>query len=232
MAFIAAEWLNSVWNRQAEVTMAQRMLIMFHAGLLGSGLIILTLSDIWLPELAKAMDPTDVSSRSMMLLPLNWEGWEPVIGLILLFGTTSSVILWRAISAKVGLSILLVTTFSTFWLAQVSIIPRVNELTQKGVITYYQETAVRYDKVYFEPLVHHSYAHLFYGARKPDQHEKATEEHWLLTGDVDAPVFFLIKKNRFEEFLGYHPHLIIVDEWGPYYFLTRNDEGYLFRGSR
>jgi hypothetical protein len=187
---------------------------------------------MWLPQLADSISGDDVTTRAMLQLPINWLGWEPIIGLILLFAATVAMILWQSVSAKLGSCVLLVASFATFWIAQVSIIPRVEELTQTGIIEFYKQTSSRYEKVYFEPIVHHSYAHLFYGNRPINQDMRANDEHWLLTGNVDAPVFFVIRKNRFEEILGYHPQLIIIDEWGPYYFLTRKDEGYRFRGSR
>lgn len=232
MAFLAADWIQSVWNEKTQASNVQRILILFQATVLGSALIILSISEVWMPELLKTDLGDDVATRATLGLPINWEGWEPIVGLIMLFGGTSAIILWRTVSAKVGISVLLVSTFSTFWVAQVAFIPRVEEFTQKGVIEFYEQTSSKYERVYFEPLLHHSYAHLYYGKRPSDQHERANHEHWLLTGAVDAPVFFTIKKNRFEEFLSYHPHLIIVDDWGPFYFLTRNDEAYPFLGSR
>jgi hypothetical protein len=52
-------------------------------------------------------------------------------------------------------------------------------------------------------LGYKSYAQLFYTFKKKPTNENSYDEDWLLTGDIDKPVYFVSKVDRIAAFEKY-----------------------------
>jgi len=147
------------------------------------------------------------------------------IGIFFLIGTIASVIfLNRNKNAVAGLfatSLITVTLLSTI------IAPKIDRYTQVQLFEFYKEKA---DKSYLQPLGFHSYAHLFYGKRKPIPVKTDDEPKWMVFEKVDRPVYFISRIQDLNTNLEYFPHLKEIDRKGGYVILERTDSNYPFLG--
>jgi len=115
--------------------------------------------------------------------------------------------------------IILTGTMPVFmFVSMLLIIPRVEAYSQRAVIEFFN--SVSDQDAYLETIGYKSYAHLFYGHVK-NQPQKAHDENWLLTGDIDKTAYFAIKVNRKNKFIQDYPELILLYEKNGFVFFKR-----------
>ncbi|MBP9151006.1 MAG: glycosyltransferase family 39 protein [Flavobacteriales bacterium] len=149
--------------------------------------------------------------------------FDALIGIFFLIGTITSVLfLNRNKNAVAGL---FATSLITVTLLSAVIAPKIDSYTQTSLFNFYKEKAGEY---YLQPLGFHSYAHLFYGQRKPIPVETDDEPKWMVFEKVDRPVYFISRIQDLNSNLGYFPHLKEIDRKGGYVILERTDSNYPF----
>jgi 4-amino-4-deoxy-L-arabinose transferase-like glycosyltransferase len=184
-------------------------------------ILMLNKDDLLIPLLK---DEFVVSALSM---DVHWTGFESGIGLLFLIFVIASVVqLFKKKVFKfvlinaIGVSIL-------FVLISIFILPKVEQYTQGPAIDFY--SSLKGQDAYIWPLQHKSYAHYFYGQTQPLKsnsglslkkeeallklnktkygelkgEERLTYQmdlqEWLLKGEIDKPVYFLIKVDKYKE---------------------------------
>jgi len=89
--------------------------------------------------------------------------------------------------------------------------PKIEGYTQRSIIGFFQKTVN--EDCYVQPIFYKTYAHLFYGERKPEQSPSSKGmtsgefEEWLKNGNIDKPVYFIAKihdRNHLEEIIDAH----------------------------
>lgn len=226
MAFIAASVLYGWWNGELKPKFSNLNLLLIQGLLLGTGIFLAGNFRSIQSYILKNDLITDQGAIDALSIEANWIGGEWIVGLILIIGSIQGVRFIRKEKVKEGIITIMTSSFLTIWLVSIVFMPRIEEFTQNGVIEFYKARGA--DGAYCEPLGFHSYAHLFYGDRQPDQHPMANDDGWLLRNHVDRPVFFTIKNHRVDEYRRYHKELVVVETWAGYTFLTRGDENYPF----
>lgn len=76
----------------------------------------------------------------------------------------------------------------------ISLVPRVEEYSQKALLEYFKSKAGQ--DVYLKNIYFKSYATYFYGETKPPSNPAFYDENWLLEGDIDKDVCFVTKIHR------------------------------------
>lgn len=180
---------------------------------------------LWMPLLK---DPFAVESLQIQVV---WHIWDYLPGFIWMLGTLLGAwYLWKqrrtqAIAAMFSGSILATSLFLIFFPA------RIAEFTQQSAVHFAE--ALKGQDIYLETLRHKSFAQYFYfgktGMSKAEQaHCRDAEGNyhidtlrgWYLTGEIDKPVYFIVKSMYYPDYQS-TPGLEIVDRKGGFMLLRR-----------
>lgn len=152
---------------------------------------------------------------------VEWHIYEMFIGIAYFSVIVFAVVFLRKQSKKAFIYTLSLATAVCLFLFGAMIVPKIERYTQGAAIDFYESK--RGQDVYIHVLGFKSYAHLFY-FQKPVSTVSAEKgeayEDWLLNGNVDKPVFFVTKFDRYEEYRN-HPNLELIKEENGFVFLKR-----------
>ena len=154
----------------------------------------------------------------------DWHIYEMFIGIIYFAVIIFAVVFLRKQSKKAFIYTLPLATAVCLFLFGAIVVPKIERYTQGAAINFYESK--RGQDVYIHVLGFKSYAHLFY-FQKPVSPISAKKgeayEDWLLNGNVDKPVFFVTKFDRYEEYRN-HPNLELIKEENGFVFLKRRND--------
>lgn len=102
---------------------------------------------------------------------------------------------------------------------QGTILPHVEQYTQRAAISFYESKAKQ--NVYLIPLGFKSYAHLFYGKIKPHQNPNRYKEAWVCSDTTDLPVYLVARIPMHENYLKAYPNLKKLTMKNGFVFLTQ-----------
>jgi 4-amino-4-deoxy-L-arabinose transferase-like glycosyltransferase len=148
-----------------------------------------------------------------------WKGFEGLPAVILLTGIV--LLFSGAYKAKIfwGFRSLFICTGLFVYLTIIFITPRIEKYSQYAAIEFFK--SVNHEDAYLETLGYKSYAHLFYGQKKPSANPERVSREWLLTGDTDKKVYFTIKVDKRDRFLNQYPDIHVIYEKNGFVFCVR-----------
>ncbi|HYX08537.1 MAG TPA: glycosyltransferase family 39 protein [Bacteroidales bacterium] len=152
----------------------------------------------------------------------DWTGAEFIIGLLLLAGLVTFLILLR--NGKTGRAIITVFTsvlLFTF-LTVVYVAPRIEGYSQRAAIEFYQ--SLQGKDFYIGTLGFKSYAQYFYTRKPKPENANAYQNEWLMSGDIDKNAYFVTKINKKDRFLKQYPQLEELYVKNGFVFLVRRSE--------
>ncbi len=126
---------------------------------------------------------------------VHWGAWEPLLGI----GFLAAVIIGFAEfnhprKRKAGAMVLIISTAIFAQILIYIMVPRIERYTQGAAISY-AKTASKTGGI-IEPIGYKSYAHLFYGQRKPPASPGQYSADSVLYGSQPAPVYILTRTDR------------------------------------
>jgi 4-amino-4-deoxy-L-arabinose transferase-like glycosyltransferase len=148
-----------------------------------------------------------------------WSGYEFLIGVVFVAAITLIYVTRRLKQENqiIGTLILsLLFTYSTM----LFIAPRIEGYSQRAAIEFYKEK--RNEDCYIRTMGFKSYAHLFYFDLKEPQNQNVLDDQWFLTGDIDKPVYFVMKNSNSKEYLDKYPQLEVQYEENGFVFVKRD----------
>ncbi|MER0438569.1 glycosyltransferase family 39 protein [Emticicia sp. W12TSBA100-4] len=155
---------------------------------------------------------------------VDWHTYEMFIGIVYFAIIVFAVVFLRKQSKKAFIYTLSLATAVCLFLFGAIVVPKIERYTQGAAIDFYESK--RGQDVYIHVLGFKSYAHLFY-FQKPVSKVSAEKgeayEDWLLNRNVDKPVFFVTKFDRYEEYRN-HPNLELIKEENGFVFLKRRSD--------
>jgi 4-amino-4-deoxy-L-arabinose transferase-like glycosyltransferase len=151
---------------------------------------------------------------------VNWSGFEPVIGIILISGIIVFQLSYRGRNFQKAIIALFIASTLFVYLSIIFITPAVEKYTQNAVIEFFKE--IGKEDAYFGTIGYKSYAHYFYTAKKIPDNVKSYDTQWLLTGDIDKKAYFSMKIDKKNKLLPLYPDLEILYEKNGFLFLVRN----------
>lgn len=199
--------------------------MMFFIGLLGTAFMLLGILDEIKEPLLTFLEPNTLAYGNFsQQIP---DGiLDPFIGLLfLLCGMSASFLIYLG-KSRIGIIGLFATSLVTVSLLSIVIVPKIDRYNQSELFKFYEEKA---ETSYLQPLGFHSYAHLFYGKKKPIPVETDDELKWMVFEKVDRPVYFISRLEDVSNAQRYFPWLKVTDRKGGYAVLERTDENYPFR---
>ena len=174
----------------------------FVGGVFAVAIIALPLAARQLPRIMPHVK--DQFARANMEADVYWSGWESSIGVLFLGVILAGILfLHRQQFVKAAYTLFGGTAIVIF-LASAIIIPKIERYSQGAAIDFYK--ARQGEDCYVHPLGYKTYAHLFYTQKPKPANPKSYDQEWLLTGDIDKPVYFVTKVDRLDR-IGDYPEL-------------------------
>lgn len=152
-----------------------------------------------------------------LMKPVPWSGYEFLIGCIFLAALLLSARLLAR--QKFGKSLVVMGNgvAITLLLYSAFVLPKIEQHTQGSLITFLEQ--VQGQDVYVTTSGFFSYAPFFYFKQPNNNLTKRSDEHWLLTGNIDKPVYIITKIT--DTYVPTLPGVKLVKEEGGYRFYKR-----------
>jgi 4-amino-4-deoxy-L-arabinose transferase-like glycosyltransferase len=149
---------------------------------------------------------------------VQWSGFEYIIGIVFVFALTL-IYGSRKLNQTSQVVATLLCTLAFTYCTVCFITPRIEGYSQRAAIEFYKEK--QKEDCYVEPMGFKSYAQLFYLNKQKPANPKAFDNNWLLTGDIDKPVYFVVKNTHKEDFLNQNPKFAVLYEKNGFVFIKR-----------
>jgi 4-amino-4-deoxy-L-arabinose transferase-like glycosyltransferase len=194
-----ALWLSNEGKLSWKVNGWQWKWLMISAGVIGfvlsAALIILPIAGTNMNLWIQFID--DPFTRANLEARVQWQYSEMWIGIVFL--VIAGVAFTSLVKRKMKQAWMVSMLAGVFFVQTVTIliIPKIEQYTQGSAIRFYESLAQ--EDCYVAVLGFKSYAHWFYSKRLAVHSFNSTE--WLLTGNIDKPVWFVSKSNRAGEWI-------------------------------
>jgi 4-amino-4-deoxy-L-arabinose transferase-like glycosyltransferase len=143
----------------------------------------------------------DEFARAAMMADVHWSGWEAVAGLIMMLVILKGIqsltkrryitSAWRIFGG----------TAIVIFFTSLVLIPKIERYSQGAAIDFFIER--QGEDCYVQTLGYKTYADLFYTKKTRPDNDKYYDTQWLLSGDIDKPVYFVTKLDRVEKYKSY-----------------------------
>jgi 4-amino-4-deoxy-L-arabinose transferase-like glycosyltransferase len=204
LTFIAAFLIYKQLEQKETLPKWIKILVLFVGFLWSLIVVVIQIIAANKEEIIKRKSIKDEFALGNLQANVHWSGFEFLIAL-LFFVALVFVFVSKRFTVQnqiIGsLFITLIFIYSTI----VVIVPRVEGYTQNAAITFYKSR--QGEACYVKTVGFKSYADLFYAAKTPTENLNANNEDWLIFGEIDKPVYFVMKNTRSEEFERNFPHI-------------------------
>ncbi len=194
LTFLAAMQISRLAEGRMRLRPLPRRLLLIIGILLAVAIMLLPVAGVYKQALIPYIkDPFAVAN---LAADVPWHMAELLIGLVYLVGIVVAVVLMRRQFRK-GMLVLCAVQIVMIQVAVLHFTPKIEAYSQRTGIEFFK--SFRGKDVYVHVLGYKSYAHLFYTEKtKPENPQYynpdgTVNEQWLLTGDVDKPVYFSCK---------------------------------------
>ncbi len=199
VTFLAAYTLYKADLKHLRIKSYIPYILFFIGGIISAALIALPLfaKNItqWIPRVK------DKFVQANMSADVHWSGWESLIGILFLFIILTGGIQLIRKEYMNSAWILYGGTAIVIFFAAIIIVPKIEQYSQGAAIDFFEDR--QGEDCYVRPLGYKTYAHLFYTLKQKPENEMSYDQEWLLTGDIDKPVYFVTKVDRIERFTQY-----------------------------
>ncbi len=161
-------------------------------------------------------DPFAVACLQM---PVEWSGYEFLVGAVYFILIVYSLVLIRKNKLMKGFYTLFYSTAVSIFIFLVIVAPKIERYSQRPAIEYFKRFAGK--DVYMAPFGYKSYAQYFYFQQPPQQNKNAKDNSWLLSGDIDKPVYFVVKFTSKKEMETKYPDIKFIEQTGGFVLYYR-----------
>jgi 4-amino-4-deoxy-L-arabinose transferase-like glycosyltransferase len=221
LTFIAAFLIYKQLEQKETLPKWIKILVLFVGFLWSLIVVVIQIIAANKEEIIKMKSIKDEFALGNLQANVHWSGFEFLIGLLFFVALVFVFVSKRFTTQNqiIGsLFITLIFIYSTI----VVIVPRVEGYTQNAAITFYKSR--QGEACYVKTVGFKSYADLFYAAKTPTENLNANNEDWLIFGEIDKPVYFVMKNTRSEEFERNFPHIKRLFEKNGFVFYMRRLE--------
>ncbi len=176
LTFFAAKRLNSLKINELRLSIFEKWSLAALAFLLSAAVFLVPFLGRR-PDVLKKLAEKDAFARANFDADVDWPFWLSALGLSLLIGVILGLWLfskkrfWPAVAAIFGGSAIFTASVLAFF------VPRIEAITQRAAIEFYQKMAAENDgSIEIQPHRFKSFAHLFYGQKRPNSAEKTAKK--------------------------------------------------------
>jgi len=149
---------------------------------------------------------------------VSWSGFEFLIGVIFIAGIYA-LLIPKSLKLETRIYGTLLLTLGLTYSTMLLIVPRIEGYSQRAAIEFYQEK--QNENCYVQTLGFKSYANLFYLKKQKPSNINAWSEEWFIKGNIDKPVYFVIKNYKSKTYLDQNPKIKILYEKNGFIFAKR-----------
>ncbi len=182
----------------------------------------------------------DDFSRQALQAESGWQGWEFLVGVIVLSGLIAAIYFNYKKQSLKAAGILFITAAIGINLAINIFTPHIERYSQGAMVDFFESKAD--EDCYKEVVGFKSYAHLFYGERKPNDNQNPVfkawlqKQHpaetytaaeyrrlfteWLVNGNIDKPAYF-VTNTRKSSIYEKQPQMELLGRSNGYVFFKR-----------
>lgn len=153
-----------------------------------------------------------------ILLPVQWGGYEFLIGIFYL--VVLVLVLIKLKKNSHYLFHLFIMNAVIFNLLMFFIVPKIEQHSQGSLIAFFQNH--NRSNEYVTTYGFRSYAKFFYSNKQKPTNLKALDEDWLLNGDIDQPVYIACKMYDKEKVLQLKNIHLLYEKGGFVFFVRKN----------
>ena len=163
--------------------------IIILGGLVALVLIILPFlminKELWVPMIK---DPFAVAN---LQANVKWSYLDSTGGIILLAGVIFSAIMANKRKIKLATYSLFISVAITMFITSALVVPKIELISQAAAIRFYESK--KNEDCYIQVVGFKSYAQYFYGEKKIVKNSASRDINWLISGNIDKPVYFVTK---------------------------------------
>ena len=217
LTYLATYIIYKIIRNELSFSGWMKALILFMAGIIGLLIMSLQFFIKYKDQIIAKNYIKDAFAVANLQAEVSWSGWEFLIGLLLILGVSTSLWFFKnKLYQIIGIfisSLLFVNLTMTF------IVPKIEQYSQNAAIEFYQKIAM--EDCYVHTWGYKSYAHYFYFNKPlPDNSDSANLE-WLLTGNIDKPVYIATKNIREAQFMEKYNNFARLYEKNGFVFFVR-----------
>jgi len=162
----------------------------------------------------------------LIMKPVNWNGFETAAFILLLIGIFIFLIIRNKVKNGFMIGVVLIFILNTIGIniSIKNLAPKIDLHLQKDIVEFYKSLENR--DVYCDVLGFKSYAQLFYTYKKYPSNKNSLYKEWLLSGNIDKPVYFVSKSTEKEKIEKEYPKLKFIKKVGGYVVFLRVPENY------
>lgn len=168
--------------------------------LIGGLFIVATLALPWVGQNIDLIKPlfNDPFAVANMEADVHWTGWEMLPGIILIVVLIGSLHIYKGMKSHL---ILFIGTALFINLTLFFSINNIEHISQRAAIEFFESKAK--EDCYVYPAGYKTYAHLWYGQRRPGLPIESRNLEWLLSEKADKPVYVIAKIHRLKDLAPY-----------------------------
>jgi Dolichyl-phosphate-mannose-protein mannosyltransferase len=150
--------------------------------------------------------------------PVNWNGYEFLIGAGYLILILYTIFLIKRKQFLRGMITLFYATAFCIFFYMKAVVPKIEGYSQAPAINFCQSLSGK--NVYVNTVGFYSYAPYFYFQKKPGENNKSSDIKWLLSGEIDKPVY-IVAKSTWKNFFLEYPDFNFIKQEGGFLFYYR-----------
>ncbi len=220
LSFMAAYAVYKLMNAELQWKKYSSILLMLLASLIGIAISALPFIDKYKLQIINADIIKDKFAVENIKANVPWTGFEWLIGAVLIIGIGVMIILISRNKLKQGLIGIFIISLLSVNMSALIVAPRIEKYSQGAAIEFYEY--LQNKDCYIETLGFKSYAHLFYSHKKEPANKNSFILDWLLTGEIDKPVYFVSKITSAENILLNYPAIKEIYRKNGFVFFVRN----------
>ncbi len=143
---------------------------------------------------------------------INWTITDASGGFVLLIGLVLYFILNAQHHYRKAIVALFFSMTIMVFLTSALLVPKIELFSQAAAIRFYESK--QNEDAYVQPMYFKSYAHLFYTRKQPVTNVKSYDHEWLRSGNIDKPVYIVVKNTRKQDIEVYKDVSLLYEENG------------------
>ena len=161
-------------------------------------------------------DPFAVACLSTSV---SWTGYEFLTGLVYLILLITAIVLILKNKILKGFVMMFYSTAICLFIYLITVVPKIEAYSQAPAIDFYKSISGK--DVYVNTFHFKSYAQYFYFQKMPAGNLNSSNEEWLMKGNIDKPVYIVVKSTAGKDMESY-PQFKLLKQEGGFLFYLRN----------
>lgn len=215
LSFLAAFAINESLTNKETIAKWKMYFLLVLGIVIGLLLSAITLIDLYKDKIIPYID--DDFAKACLGINADWTWFEGILGLLFIAFISVSFYYFKKVVLEKAYYILLISISLFLPLYLAFVVPKIEQYSQGPAINMLENIA-EHDS-YITTLGYKSYAHYFYGNVRPYKNDSARDNNWLLSGNIDKPVYFLLHVNDTQNHT--NNSMFIVDQEGGFILMKR-----------